>query len=343
MILERTSVPAFTLIELLATLAITAVMVATALPYIFDSLSWAREIREKQTLAVLNDALTRYKCGGGDLGALTAGAPLQNVLAKLTSTISWNGFSHHVIQRGKTYHASSLSAAGNRQNYYFTRYGSYVLSGVSSAGLVGWWTFNEGTGTTAADSSGNGKDGTLIGNALWTTGKHGGALNFDGTDDLVDIGSGASQNLSSNYTISFWVKPDAATAGTVLRKSNSVSNVIQQSKYEIRVSTTNISFITGDGTTGDMDSFTTTLPAGEWSFVTCTLDNTNLKSCYKNGVLIGTATNDVNTSLIGSPYGLIGTNRNTAGNRFFKGTLDDMRIYSRVLSDSEILQLYQEP
>jgi hypothetical protein len=50
-------------------------------------------------------------------------------------------------------------------------------------GLVGWWKFDEGSGTVAYDSSGNGNDGNLTNGPTWTTGKIGGALSFDGVND----------------------------------------------------------------------------------------------------------------------------------------------------------------
>jgi len=60
-----------------------------------------------------------------------------------------------------------------------------------TTGLVGHWTFNEGAGTTASDSSGNNNTGTLINGPIWTTGKIGQALDFDGVNDYVDLGGGA--------------------------------------------------------------------------------------------------------------------------------------------------------
>src|SRR3989344_8523640 len=60
-----------------------------------------------------------------------------------------------------------------------------------TSGLVGYWTFDEGSGTTANDSSGNNNTGTLINGSTWTTGKIGGALSFDGTNDYVLINSTA--------------------------------------------------------------------------------------------------------------------------------------------------------
>src|SRR3989344_3676813 len=56
-----------------------------------------------------------------------------------------------------------------------------------TSGLVGYWTFDEGTGATASDSSGNNNTGTLTNGPTWTTGKIGQALSFDGVDDYVNI------------------------------------------------------------------------------------------------------------------------------------------------------------
>ena len=50
------------------------------------------------------------------------------------------------------------------------------------SGLVGWWKFDEGNGTVAYDSSGNGNDGNLTNGPIWTDGKIGGALSFDGVE-----------------------------------------------------------------------------------------------------------------------------------------------------------------
>ena len=62
--------------------------------------------------------------------------------------------------------------------------------GATTNGLVGYWNFDEGTGTTAADSSGSGNNGTLVNGSTWTAGKVGnGALQFDGVDDSVNAGT----------------------------------------------------------------------------------------------------------------------------------------------------------
>src|SRR3989338_5705843 len=69
-----------------------------------------------------------------------------------------------------------------------------------TTGLVGHWKFDEGTGLSAGDSSGNNNTGTLVNGPTWTTGKIGQALNFDGVDDYVKIPGTAT--LMSNFSVS---------------------------------------------------------------------------------------------------------------------------------------------
>ncbi|MCK4883757.1 MAG: DUF2341 domain-containing protein, partial [Candidatus Diapherotrites archaeon] len=64
-----------------------------------------------------------------------------------------------------------------------------------NTGLVGSWHFSEGTGTRTVDSSGNGNDGTLINGPVWTTGKFGFGLQFDGVDDFVAVGSDSNLDM----------------------------------------------------------------------------------------------------------------------------------------------------
>jgi len=70
--------------------------------------------------------------------------------------------------------------------------------------IIGEWLFDEGSGTTARDTSGNGNDGTISG-ATWTSGINGNALSFNGAAQ-VSLGSSAALN-PANFTITAWVKP----------------------------------------------------------------------------------------------------------------------------------------
>src|SRR3989442_7432700 len=80
-------------------------------------------------------------------------------------------------------------------------------------GLVGAYGFDDGTGALAADASGNGNNGTLSG-ATWTLqGKYGGALSFDGTNNLVLVNDATSLRLTRNMTIEAWVNPRVPLTG----------------------------------------------------------------------------------------------------------------------------------
>jgi len=79
---------------------------------------------------------------------------------------------------------------------------------VKASGLVGFWKFEEGSGTTALDSSGNGNHGTINGGAVWVSGISGMALYFDGVDDNVMVPDSSSLHITDPLTIDFWFKPD---------------------------------------------------------------------------------------------------------------------------------------
>lgn len=81
-------------------------------------------------------------------------------------------------------------------------------------GLTGHWTFDESQGTTALDSSGNGNDGTVF-NASWVDGKMGGALEFNGTDSIVDIPYQPDMTPTVGATISAWVFPTDTTRSCI--------------------------------------------------------------------------------------------------------------------------------
>ena len=90
--------------------------------------------------------------------------------------------------------------------------------GIPTTGLVGHWTFDDGAGTTAADSSGNGHDGTLTNMDAatdWTTGIVGGALEFDGSNDSVDLGRPAELEALQGLTLSAWIYNETNTGGAI--------------------------------------------------------------------------------------------------------------------------------
>src|SRR5262249_38739837 len=89
-------------------------------------------------------------------------------------------------------------------------------------GLVGAWAFDDGSGTTAADSSGNGHPATLFNGMTWTTGKSGGAITANGTNQYASV---PAINLSSTnaVTVALWVNRTYSTVGSHILFENSTN------------------------------------------------------------------------------------------------------------------------
>jgi hypothetical protein len=82
------------------------------------------------------------------------------------------------------------------------------LVGNASAGLVGHWKLDEGAGTIAHDSSRNENHGTLDG-PIWrpSDGQIGGALEFDGNNDCVEVPDDPSFDITNEITVTAWINP----------------------------------------------------------------------------------------------------------------------------------------
>ena len=196
-----------------------------------------------------------------------------------------------------------------------------------TAGLQLWWKFDEGTGTTAADSSGNGFTGTLEDGVGWVTGKVGpfatSYANSGGGSDPFCV-QNLAISFSGDWTISFWY--------------NGVSTGIVN--YAVTTTTTGTGIYVGgsyvSGQWGFYDGTTTfevgTIPSSTWTFLTVTKSGTTY-SFYQNGAFINSDTQislNVTQFIAGSRQGILG----------ISGNLDDMRLYNRALSSAEASQLY---
>jgi len=124
---------AFSLLELMATMALIAVLVVCAWPFVMDGILFAQQTVDHHDYAIYNDALTRYKGGGGNLNALTVGAPISHIITALRTPVNWTGMTHSFLDSSYTVPGRSLSASGNGSNYYFYRYNTYN-DGTFSAG-----------------------------------------------------------------------------------------------------------------------------------------------------------------------------------------------------------------
>jgi hypothetical protein len=213
------------------------------------------------------------------------------------------------------------------------------INGNLNSGLAGYWKLDEGSGTSAVDSSINGSTGTLTGGPTWTTGQVGGAVDFDGTDDYINLGSPAALDIRGSITMSAWVKTD------VLNTTQAIFSVGTRACCGTE-NYLHINWNAGGGTYRFIFasfgvasvSSSSNLSSGVWYHVVGTWDGATRK-IFINGVLDGSTaqtsqpTDYLNAVIIGG---------GEAGNGpYFNGSIDETRIYNRALSDNEVAQLYR--
>jgi outer membrane lipoprotein-sorting protein len=198
--------------------------------------------------------------------------------------------------------------------------------------LVGWWKFDESTGTIASDSSGNGNNGMLKGSPVWRPqgGKTGGAIELSGKGDYVEISNEANFDINDQITVSAWVNiTDVPQEWTgIVTKGDSawrLSTSFAKNVFHFGVSSRD--YLNGQ----------ITVDSGQWHNVVCIYDGQKI-NIYVDGKL------DASMPRIG-PIGTndypvcIGENIELKG-RCFHGLIDDVRIYNYALSENEVVELY---
>ena len=195
--------------------------------------------------------------------------------------------------------------------------------------MVAAYAFNEGSGTTVADASGNGHNGTIT-NATWAaSGKYGKALQFNGTNALVSVPNAASLQLSSGMTLEAWVNPSTVSAvwRDVIYKAND--------NYYLEASSTNASKPDAGMIAGGSyaDAFgTAALAANTWSYLTETYDGSTLR-LYVNGTLVAST---AHTGAIASSTNPLQIGGDSTYGQNFAGLIDEVRVYNVSLTAAQI-------
>ncbi len=206
---------------------------------------------------------------------------------------------------------------------------------------VGYWLFDEGSGTTASDASGFGNDGTLNGTPVWTTGISGSALDFSGGADRVFVPDSSSLDISDQITIAAWIKPRKTGTQYVVKKAR--INVTDG--YELSLSAGGRVFVRfnqdGSGNTYRLDSLSYYPTDGNtWMHVAATYDGQDIK-VYVNGVLETTLS--VQGLVIANNSNDLSIGAQDDGLNPFDGVVDQVHIYNSALSASEIQNLVNIP
>jgi len=220
--------------------------------------------------------------------------------------------------------------------------------------LMAHWKFDETYGTSAADSSGNENTGTLYNmtDSDWIEGKIGNALDFDGSDDYVQVADHSSISFGTgSFSIAFWIKDDVFDGdGEILINGSSGGSGETGNRYEIGNtnsyggSTTGaMVFVIDHNSTNDkkvINSSPETFVTGEWVHCVCIRNAANQKLyIYKNGQEVKNVIGHAKD--IDSPFEPLYIAQDEDGGQRFEGQLDDIRFYDYVLLQNEIDALYR--
>ena len=211
--------------------------------------------------------------------------------------------------------------------------------GGMGSGLVGYWNFDG----DANDNSGYGNDGTVDG-ATQTDGQFGNAYDFDGDNDVITVSNHPSLNFgaSTDFSLSFWVNADALNGADnegFFYKASGWWDKGYAATIEDYSTHYSVYFRAKDGTnavvagTGNMNT-------GTWYYVVGTFDRDGLAKSYLNGAFVNsgdmTSVGDIDVS--NNLY--IGENSDL--DIHFDGKLDEMIIYNRILTETEITEYYEQ-
>ena len=205
-----------------------------------------------------------------------------------------------------------------------------------NAGLVAHWNFDEGIGTVLADNSGNNNSGFIYG-ANWANGITGGALEFNGSSDYVNVPITNSLKIFKDaVSISAWIYMDKLPSdishsyGPIFDSDNDAYILyLDRGNEEVRFKVKD-----DDGDAERPGIHESYLSINTWHNIVGVYNGHNAM-IYLDGNLIDYHSNsDLDTLLFPNPTGIGHNNSN-----YFDGKIDEIKIYNRALSPNEVAQI----
>jgi hypothetical protein len=210
--------------------------------------------------------------------------------------------------------------------------------------LVAWWQLDETSGTDATDESPGKQNGKLVGGPAWTKGKKGGALKLDGKDDYVAITKAYFKRKDiAAVTVAAWIRTSSASNQVVASFDRDQYWQLEVNGSFAKNGQVGWSVMTDAGPI-NLGS-RTRVTDGQWHHVAGVFDN-GLATLYVDGVVDATKTTGRTCGTNNRRFGFLGVGSKAedydglkAAGTFFAGDMDDVRIYSRALTSSEITAL----
>lgn len=206
-------------------------------------------------------------------------------------------------------------------------------------GPVGYWKFDEKTGTAANDSSGNGNEATLTNTPTWTTGKYGAGINFAGSNQHVTRADDADFDFAddADVTIEAWIKhATTSTQEIILSKYQEAGyKIIMENDGDLTCA------LDYDNTWTPTDSATSTAATYDdnlWHHASCVKIGASSLNLYIDGVLIATDSSLTATNTLTNSDPLyIGIDADGTSNDWI-GQIDDVKIYNYARTQKQIVE-----
>jgi glucose/arabinose dehydrogenase/chitodextrinase len=204
------------------------------------------------------------------------------------------------------------------------------------AGLVAAWNFNESTGPTTVDVTGNGNTATLTNGALWAAGKYSSGITLDGTNDYLEIANSPTVNLSGNaMSFSAWILPLGGGGDqAVFAKgyNGSMTSPFYQYAMELRGGSFLPVFLVGTSSGLKEADMGSALTQGQWSHLAVVFNGAQA-TFYVNGAVRSTVPIAASMVQRDTPLRL---GADAGPGQYLKGSIDDVRLYNRTLTQSEV-------
>ena len=194
-----------------------------------------------------------------------------------------------------------------------------------------------GTGTTWYDLSGNNNHGTLINGPTYSS-ANGGIISFDGNDDWAQILPSSTFSSISNITMSGWLYIKFEDASTFPYRFGFSTADFDDFRFSFYRQNTNVTRFVCASSSGATTSINRILNAFVWQHITMVADGLTFL-LYVNGVLVQQTSKLAGLNLSGVGFS-IGKQYNRVTSQVGNINVDDMRVYNRALSSSEIRQIF---
>jgi len=208
----------------------------------------------------------------------------------------------------------------------------FFVQGVCGADQILVLHFDEGSGTIAHDSSGNGNDGTING-ATWVNGISGTALRYDGVNDYVSLPD--LDAVSAEFTIISWVKSSSSAIQTIVGGGD---GFVEKYHPSLGISY-NTTHKAGGCVNrwGNYSTSVTDVDDGKWHQVVFSGSNVNANTADMKIYVDGRLSDEINEPFPVQPWAENLYIGKRANERYFNGVIDEVEIYSRVLTPAEVL------